>query len=94
MEGLLSLLGKETFDSFFSIDDFAFDLDNPSRLLYGPTPSTSEHAQAAIMEAMGRAGCSDWNMNHYLLQASELYEAESTSKDQLYTNAKVCSPKN
>ena len=80
MEGLLSLLGKETFDSFFSIDDFASDLDDPSRLLYGPTPSTSEHAQAATMEAMGGAGCSDWNMDHYLLQASELYEAESTSK--------------
>lgn len=44
-------------------------------LLYGHTPSTSEHAQAPTMEAMGGAGCSDWNMDRYLLQASELYEA-------------------
>ncbi len=79
MEGLLSLLGQETFDSFFSIDDFALDLDNPSRLLYGRTPSDSEHAQMPTMEALGGAGCSDWNMDHYLLQASDVYE-ESTSK--------------
>ena len=67
MEGLLSLLGKEAFDSFFSVDDFALNLDDPSHLLYGRTPSTSEHAQVPTVEAMGGAGCSDWNMDHYLL---------------------------
>ena len=68
MEGLLSLLGKEAFDSFFSVDDFVLDLDDPSHLLYrGHTPSTSEHAQVPTVGAMGGAGCSDWNMDHYSL---------------------------
>ena len=93
MEGLLSLLGKETFDSFFSIDDFASDLDDPSRLLYGHTPSISEHAQAPTMEAMGGTGCSDWNMDHYLLQASELYEAESALKINSTQMPRFAAPK-
>ena len=93
MEGLLSLLGKETFDLFFSTDDFALDLDDPSRLLYGHTPSTSEYAQVPTMEAMGGAGCSDWNMDHYLLQASELYEAESTSKINSTQMPRFAAPK-
>ena len=45
------------------------------------------------MEAMGGAGCSDWNMDHYLLQASELYEAESTSKINSTQMPRLAAPK-
>ena len=75
MEELIqSLLDKETFDSFFSVDN-----DDPSHLLYGHTPSELEHAREvpARDEAVGGAGCSDRDMDRYLQQASEQYEENS-----------------
>ena len=88
MEGLLSLLGNETFDSFYSDNDFEPDFDDPSRLLYRHTPSDIEHAQgvpetqAGIIEAIGGAECSDWNKDHYLLLSvhKARYQLESTAE--------------
>ena len=53
MEGLLSLLSKETFDSFYSIANFEPDVDDPSLLLYGHIPSDFEHTQGVTYQSPG-----------------------------------------
>ena len=69
-EGLVSLLGKE---AFFTTDKFACDYDD----LSGHTLSELEHARgvSCVSERnIGGAGCSDWDIDRYLLQACKQFE--------------------